>query len=249
MKRKSILITFIVIAATTCALAFGKRSRFAIFPTVPESRAVGSPRGSSNGLAANAPATQRQRKNISLQPGGTEVPRSVVYAQLFHAVVLLKQKADEEELQGRSGVGYRLAYKSMLKLGDAEAIKLEEIAAVCDREVEAITEQAGEIISNYRAQRSKSPAESGKQPMAPYTELKELEEKRAATVMQAYDKLREALGAEAFERVDRAVQESIAANIKVMPLDPQNLKPQQSPDPQRFGRPTDEKSRPQPWLP
>jgi hypothetical protein len=145
------------------------------------------------------------------------LPIPMLYRHLFHHIVALNKKADEAQLKGEDGLKYKSFYQNRAQLNDTQATKLSDIAKTCDQQVALLDEQAQQIIEAARAAYPQGKLLPGQAPPPPPTELKLLQERRTAIILQAYDQLREAFGEEAFNRFHQFVKEAIRPDSSMLP--------------------------------
>jgi hypothetical protein len=221
MNRKQMIIALCLVTIATSALAIGRKSiaEATVSAVIPQPAAKREPASiiSARQPSADLNAQQANADKKAQAPSG-QVPQYIVYRQLFRHVVILKQKAEEEERNGRDGGLLRSLYKRNAKLNDAEARTLEQIAEESDRQVSEFDERAKKIIAEARANHPGGELAPGETLPPPPTELGALQEQRNAAVLQARDKLRAIFGEEAFERFDKFVQRDVAPKIKPVQL-------------------------------
>jgi len=99
-----------------------------------------------------------------------------------------------------------------MKLDEAQAGALEAIAFACKEDVSRQDQKARGIIMSYRAQFPDGKIPDGVTPPPPPPELKLMWEERNAIILRARDRLRAALGEEAFRRFDQQAKFPFAAD-------------------------------------
>ena len=119
-----------------------------------------------------------QKRNSAPASGG--ISEQIYYGEVFSLLAKLKNKAD---------------YQEKASLTEEEAATLQEIAADCERETAAVDAQAQAIIKEF-SERWHSAKKS--LPLPP--ELTELQRQRDAIPLHHRDRLRKALGEDAFGR-------------------------------------------------
>ena len=171
--------------------------------------------------------TQASGNNPPPQGAGTiEAPRRshppehVIYRFFFHHLMALKDRAAEVERKGGDGKALRAYYKNKAKLSDAQADNLDQIAADCDREVARLDARAKALITAFRARASAVHSASGKPLPELPPELKALQQQRDSTILRARQKLRTALGIEAFRQLDDFIKLDVERNAKPAELQP-----------------------------
>lgn len=216
MKKKRMIVTFLLLAFATSAIAIGSGIA---------QRADRPDRGrttitSPSGLKPKPADLDRETPPAPAQPNPMEgqlpqqaeaadVPEHVVYGQMFRHIKELHKKADEEERQGRDGAHFRRLYRQMAKLDDRQAALLDEIATETNREIEKLNKRAMKIISDLRAKHPEGKLAPGEQPPAAPAELSELSAARHDRINEARERLRAVFGEEEFED-DRATRGSLA---------------------------------------
>jgi len=130
----------------------------------------------------------------------------VIYGSLFERVVSVKKKILELQSQRRIPQKPTFALQKEAQFNEAQAIALEEIAHACKAEVARQDEKARAIIFAYRAQFPDGIIPKAVTPLPPPPELKVMWEERNAIILRARDRLRAALGEQAFQRFDQHVK-------------------------------------------
>lgn len=138
-----------------------------------------------------------QKRNNAPAPASGGIPEHIYYGQVFSLLAKLKNKADYEE---------------KARLTEEEAATLDQIAADCERETAAVDAKAQAIIKVFTERWSSAKAS---QPLPP--ELIELQHQRDAIPLHHRDRLRTALGEDAFARFTAA-----SKNIVHITLAPAN---------------------------
>jgi len=132
----------------------------------------------------------------------------------------LKDQATEIERKGGDGRGLRSYYKDKARLSDDQALTLDRVATDCEREVASVDAKASKIIMavRQRAQASHS-FSAGTVPSLP-PELTAMQEQRNSIILHAREKLRKALGEEAFRQLDGFIKVDAERNAKPVQLQP-----------------------------
>lgn len=141
------------------------------------------------------------------------VPAHAVFNEFFYHVSFLKKQAEKEEKAGKDAAALRSFYKRQAKLDDAQQRHLDQTASKLARELERMDEKAQKLIKQFRAEVQAMHIAPGQMPPAPPEELKAMQAERNASVLRSRDELRDALGEEAFGRLDRYVQQNIATRM------------------------------------
>jgi len=221
MKKKRLLMTFLLLALTTSALALS--STIARKPDRQDrgQGAISSPSGLKPKPAdleretPPQPAQANTREGQPAQPTEAgDIPEDIVYGQVFRHIKELHKKADEEERQGRDGAHFRKLYKQMAKLDDRQAELLEEVAAETNMEVEKLNKQAMKIIDALRAAHPDGKLAPGEQPPAPPVELAQLSAARRERINEARERLRSVFGEQEFERFNEFVRQRVKPGIR-----------------------------------
>jgi hypothetical protein len=155
--------------------------------------------------------------NSTPQTGGS-VPDDIVYGHLFRSILMFREKAAEEEKQGRQGAGYTKAIQATLKLDDATAKALDDAATAWDNKKDELTAKAEAIMN--KAPKEQALTEGGMTPTNPDVELQQVSEQIKDAVLTARDGLRESLSENEFEALQQSVQENVTAHINSKAADP-----------------------------
>lgn len=179
MNKRSIIIAICVIAVTVGSLTFGKTMRF-------------------------GPTT-----SVQDQKAGGPVPDEIVYGYLFRSILLLRERAAEEEKQGRPGSGYTKAIQASLKLDDAAAKALNDAATAWNSKKQELESKAEALLTKGQIKTSSSEAEL----QLAYEEINN-------AILDARDSLRESLGDKGFEALEKSIEENVASKIDSKPFNP-----------------------------
>lgn len=221
MKKKRVIVTLLLLAFATSALAIG--SGIAQRADRPErgQTTITSPSGlkpKPADLEREAPPTPAQPNplegQLPRQPEAADVPEHVAYGQMLRHIKELHKKADEEERQGRDGAHFRNLYKQMAKLDDRQATLLDGIVAEANGEIEKLNRRAMKIIGDLRAKHPEGRLAPGEQPPAPPAELAELSAARRDRINEARARLRSAFGEEEFQRFSEFVRQRLKPGIR-----------------------------------
>jgi len=145
------------------------------------------------------------------------IPDFEVYRQLFHHHVIMKQKADELEKDGKSGRFLREFYKRQAKLTDEEARNFDDIASDCERLVAQQDAKAKAIIDKVLRKNGNGKLDKGVQPPEPPAELHALWDERNAIITRAKYALQAAFGDTEFTRFENYVKQDVVPHISVLP--------------------------------
>lgn len=221
MKKKRVIVSFLLLAFATSALAIG--SGIAQRADRPDrgQPTISSPSGLKPKPAdldregPPAPAQPNPMEGqIPRQPDAVEIPEHIVYGQVFRHIKELHKKADEEVRQGRDGSQFLKLYKQMAKLDDRQAALLDQVAAQVNAEVERLDKRAMKIIGELRARHPEGKLAPGEQPPAPPAELAELSAARRDRINEARERLRAVFGEEEFARFNQFVRERVRPGIR-----------------------------------
>jgi hypothetical protein len=168
---------------------------------------------------ASVPSPPQTRKGTIDAPRRARPPEHVVYRFFFHHLMALKDHAAEIERKGGDGRALRAYYKTKANLNDAQGRDLDQIAADCEREVTRLDARAKAIITAFRA-RANAQAGSGKPLPDLPPELKALQQQRDSAILHARQKLRVALGDEAFRQLDGFIKVDAERNAQPAELQP-----------------------------
>jgi hypothetical protein len=181
-------------------------------------------------LATRTHPTTNGQTSGQNQPGSTagtlefprpgRAPEHVVYRSFFHHLMALKDRATEIERTGGNGSGFRAYYENKVKLNTEQGRALDQIAADCEREVAVLDAKAKIIITAFRASAlAKNSVTSGTLPALP-PELKTMQQQRDMIILRARQKLRTALGEEAFQQLDGFIKVDAERNARPAELQP-----------------------------
>ncbi len=154
----------------------------------------------------------------SPRPG--RAPEHVVYRLFFHHLIALKDRAAEIERVGGNGSGLRAYYKNKANLNTEQGLALDQIAADCERDVAELDAKAKAIITAFRARALAKNSVTGATLPALPTELKTMQQQRDTIILRARQKLRTALGEEAFRQLDDFIKVDAERNARPAELRP-----------------------------
>lgn len=221
MKKKRLIVTLLLLAFTTSALAIGSVIAQKTDQADQTQGAISSPSGlkpKPADLDRETPPQPAQANpsagQLPPQPESEEVPEDVVYGQVFRHLKELHEKAGDEERQGRDGAHLRKLYKEMAKLDEHQAARLDEVAAEVNNEIEKLNKRAMKIIGELRAKHPDGKLAPGEQPPAPPAELAELSTKRRDRINEARERLRSVFGEDEFKRFNEFVRERVKPGIR-----------------------------------
>lgn len=221
MKKKRVIVTLLLLAFATSALAIGST-------IAQRTDRQGGGQGdisSPSGLKPKPADLEREGPPQPTQPNPLEgrlprqqeaedAPEHVVYGQMFRHIKELHKKADEEERQGRDGAHFRKLYKQMATLDDRQAALLDQIATETNVEIEKLNKRAMKIIGDLRAKHPEGKLAPGEQPPVPPAELAELSAARRDRLNEARERLRTVFGEEEFQRFSEFVRRRVKPGIR-----------------------------------
>lgn len=132
-------------------------------------------------------------------------------------MMAVKKKAEEMERVGRPAGALRNFHKTRAQLNDAQSQALDQIALDCNALVIKLNDQAKRIIDRERARHPQGKLNEGESLPLPPKELKDLDEQRKKTLLDARERLRTALGEKEIKRFDDFLQEDIETRTKGSP--------------------------------
>jgi len=221
MKKKRLIVTLLLLASATSALAIGSAIAHRTDRQDRGQGTISSPSGlkpKPADLDRETPPQPLQENPLAgettQQPKAENVPEHVVYGQIFRHLKELHKKADDEERQGRDGAHLRKLYKEMAKLSERQATLLDAVALEANGEVEKLNRRAMKLIGELRAKHPEGKLTPGEQPPAPPAELAELSAKRRDRINEARERLRSVFGEEEFERFNEFVRQRVKPGIR-----------------------------------
>jgi len=150
------------------------------------------------GTYAKPPLATQQEPNGKSPETNEGVPEHVFYEQLFSLLVALNNSDD---------------YQKQAALTDVQRSSLERTAKECQREIAAQDAKAQITIRALREKRTnQKPPDSFLPPPPP--EIAELQRERDAIVLRHRDRLREALGEDAFRRVTEGAKTIVQISVE-----------------------------------
>lgn len=158
----------------------------------------------------------------SPRPAGA--PEYVVYRHVFHHLLALKEHAKEVERRGDNGRALGNFYKDRARLSDDQELTFEKIAADCERDVAKLDAKAQKIIDAAHARFPNGKVPAGALIPPPPPELHKLQLERIATIMEARNRLRAALGEQGFQQLDDFIKVNVAPQVQPQPIAPEQGK-------------------------
>jgi hypothetical protein len=175
----------------------------------------------SLGHAANVPTPPSKPSAVQNSPAPNvaqqqrETPERFIYRFTFKYLEDAKRRAEEARVKGEDASKLRAFYQKGAALDDAQTSLVEQIATENNAEVARQDKKARQIIDKFRAKYPGGKVPDGEpMPQAP-AELAALQAERDAIILKGRDRLRAALGDDAFGRFDAFVHSQIAPKIKV----------------------------------
>ncbi len=223
MNKRSIVIGICIIAITVGTLSFGKTMRFGPLTSAqdqgdrkPLPRVPGNKSGATISLNENKEVTTN-----STQQADGSVPDSIVYGYLFRSILMFREKAAEEEKQGRLGTGYTKAIQASLKLDDATAKALDDAATSWDTKKKEMETKAEALLNKTGGVKPVANEDEAQiMTASPDTELQLAYEQINDSVLDTRESLRESLGQQAFETLEKSIEENVTSKIESKPFNP-----------------------------
>jgi len=134
----------------------------------------------------------------------TQIPPVILEHVLRH-VKFLKQRSEERIAIGSPATKTRDYYKESAQLSQAEADAVEVTALALVSELDALDARAVAIIKAARPAPLNRRLLPGERPPAPPQELFELQKQREAVVLGMRERLKQAIGAGAFAKLEQAL--------------------------------------------
>jgi hypothetical protein len=212
LKRKWLGVVCMMTLATG-AFAFSGQTRTTLAGLIAKTSDAFSTSAQSGHASLAVAASPQSPKDAP------EIPQYAVYRQLFRHFVFLKEKAAEKEGRGEDGSSLRAFYKRKAHLDDKQTEALDRIATETDDAVTKLDEKAKKITDKIRAQYPDGKLPRGQQPPPFPEELKAMQKQRNETILRGRGRLREALGAQEFQRFDEYVQQNVASRMKPIDFD------------------------------
>jgi hypothetical protein len=197
MKIRLTLIAFFVLALSTSAVVFGKRS--------------------ANKQADYKRLSAMREQDAALPRSQLSIPEHITYGFFFNRIIAVQQRATGRPDAYASGQVIRTSIEREANLSDAQLLVLNNIAFVCTQQLRGQDKRAGQIIAAFRARYPKGIVPPGESLPPPPTELKAMQEERNAIVLRARDQLRRVFGEQVFNRLDEILKRDIASNVQISP--------------------------------
>jgi hypothetical protein len=153
-------------------------------------------------------------------PHPSSAPDYVVYKQVFHHLLALKEHAKDVVRRGGNGRALGNYYKDRARLNDDQELTFEKIAADCERDVAKLDAKAQKIIDAAHARFPDGKVPAGAQLPPPPPELHRLQLERISTIMEARNRLRAALGEQGFQQLDDFIKVNVAPQVQPQPIAP-----------------------------
>ena len=158
--------------------------------------------------------TQESKSRLASTPNESIATERSYYSHLFHHIVFLNRKADEQEQSGKDGEPLRTLYRRQIGLSEKQSRALYEISLDCVNAVAQQDKKAKQIIDQLRAQYPSGKIEQGEKLRPPPAELQAMQEERNQIILAARNRLRSALGEENFSRLDAFVKTSVTLDTR-----------------------------------
>lgn len=168
--------------------------------------------GSQSEIARNLFGIQTQ--------ANTQLPSHVLYDRFFRMNVSLKRKTETQGANNEKSLGTKNYFKNRANVSEEENQVLQDLAEEYTRELIPIDNQARAIIARTR-QSSPNGVVPRDQPPPPG--LVHLQEQRNALALQFRDRLKQSLGANAFDKFDGFINRDFASRFQAVPLSEVNF--------------------------
>ena len=222
MNKRSIVIGICIVAITITTLSFGRTARLSPigFSQDPDT-AKPLPKVPGNRSGATVSLNENKEVTVSTtQMADGQVPDAIVYSYLFRSILLLREKAEEEERQGRSGAGYTKAIQASLKLDDVTAKALDDAATAWNSKKQEIESKAEAVLNRTGGARPVAEGEAQMMTESSEAELQLAYDEINNSLLTARDSLRENLGEKGFETLAKSIEENVTSKIDAKPFNP-----------------------------
>lgn len=222
MNKRSIVIGICIIAIAITTLSFGRTARLSPISLI---QGQDDPRRLPKVPGSKSAATVSLNENkevsaTSTQQASGPVPDSIVYNYLFRSILLFREKAEEEERQGRLGTGYTKAIQASLKLDDATAKALDDAATGWDSKKQEMETKAEALLNKTGGLKPAGEGEAQIMTTNSEADLQLAYEEINNSVLKARDSLRESLGEKGFEALEKSIEENVTSKIESKPFNP-----------------------------
>ncbi len=144
----------------------------------------------------------------------SKIPDYILYDQIFRMVSSLRKKAESGEFSNEKSAGLTKYFEERADLTTKEDQILQDTAFEFAQQVAPVDAQARTFIVQYR----QAVANGAEKVQTPPAELVALQEQRNKLVIEYRDRLQTALGADAFDKFDKFVQNDFASKFHTAPL-------------------------------
>jgi hypothetical protein len=196
MERKLAIVAVLLIVSSISAVVFGKRA-------ISGKQAV----------KKYSALPRTQEASLFPQPQAS-IPEHVAYSFLFNRLIMVKQKVTKSTNPTATGLIVRTSIEQEAGLEDAQIRALDSIAFSCMQQVREQDERAGRVIAAFRARYPQRRIPPGESLPPPPAELRFMQVERNAIILRAQSQLREAIGEQAFNRLNDVVRRRIVGNIQ-----------------------------------
>jgi hypothetical protein len=218
----SLAIALCAVLASVGALAMKKKPTAKPSPAATTTTTATSLRPSQQiEKVSVSPAGVRQEQQARVPEPEPAVPEHVLYWHIFHHHNYLNKKADEAQRMGQADEATRLRgfYKREAKLDEGQDASLGQIALEVENEVQALDEQARQVIDAARAKKPRGALKKNEEIPPPPPQLAALQGRRNAAIIKARDRLKTVLGDPVFAEFQGFVRTRVAPQVKPKPFD------------------------------
>jgi hypothetical protein len=220
MNKRSIVIGICLIAIAVTTLSFGRTARLSPISLIQKQNEA-RPKAPASKPAVSVSLNENKELTAdSAAQTGSAVPDAIVYSYLFSSILMFKEKAAEEEKQGRLGAPYTKAIQASLKLDDATAKALDDAASAWKSKKQVMEVKAEALMSRSAGVRPVTEGESRVVEAETEAELQVVYEQLNDSVLDARESVRESLGEEGFAALEKTIDENVTSKIESKPFDP-----------------------------
>lgn len=162
-------------------------------------------------FAIQSPLTDSIEHKAKAQTSEPEIPKHILYEQVFRMTVAFKIKAEADEQAGEEVSAFATYFKDKAQLTEQENEILKQVSSDFIKEVSSIDEEAEALIILLRKNTTADFIE-------PPPELIALQEERVSVVLLYRSQLRSSLGTERFVQFDNFVYGEFASGMQIIPV-------------------------------
>lgn len=223
MNKRTIVIGICIIAIAITTLSFGRTARLSPLSLIQgqdDSRRLPKVPGNKPAVNISLNENKEVTVNSAAKTAGGEVPEAIVYSYLFSSILMFREKAAEEEKQGRLGTPYTKAIQTSLKLDDSTAKALDEAATAWSSKKQAMEVKAEALMNRTGGVRPVAEGDAQVMEASPEDELQVVYEQINDSVLDARESLRETLGEQGFAALEKTIEENVTSKIDSKPFNP-----------------------------